>query len=440
MAFPNKTIVTIGLTGLAVTVALCLHARASAQQAAPPAAGTQSSPSSGAATPGSSQRQVLDRYCVTCHNQKLKTAGLMLDEADVSNPGAGAEVWEKVVRKLRTGTMPPPSMPQPPMEDRRALLSWLETSLDQTAAARPNPGRTETLRRLNRTEYQNAIRDLLALDFDAPALLPADESGHGFDNVTVGDLSPSLLDRYISAAQKISRLAIGTTQTSLQSDIIRVPPDVTQEDHVPGLPIGTRGGVSARYTFVQDGEYDIQILLARSYSGNVEGLRDPQPHEIKFLLDRMPIGALTVQRPEDGDDSLLDKDLKIRVRVTAGPHDLGVTFVKNSSSLLETERQPLQSHFNERRHPRINPAISQVSVTGPYAAKGCRRHAEPAPDIRLPASGAPRGRGVREEDSLDPDAACVPASGLRGGSEGADDLLSGRKVRRETSTRESGRR
>ena len=186
---------------------------------------------------------MLDRYCVTCHNQRLVTAGLMLDEADVANPGDGAEIWEKVVRKLRTGMMPPPNMPQPPMEDRRALLSWLETSLDKAAAAKPNPGRTETLRRLNRTEYQNAIRDLLSVDIDAASLLPADESGHGFDNVTVGDLPPALLDRYISAAQKISALAIGSTQTSLQSDIIRVPPDVTQEGHVPGLPIGTRGGV-----------------------------------------------------------------------------------------------------------------------------------------------------------------------------------------------------
>ena len=148
------------------------------------------------------------------------------------------------MRKLRTGMMPPPNMPQPSMEDRRALLSWLETSLDKAAAAKPNPGRTETLRRLNRTEYQNAIRDLLSVDIDAASLLPADESGHGFDNVTVGDLPPALLDRYISAAQKISALAIGSTQTSLQSDIIRVPPDVTQEEHVPGLPIGTRGGVS----------------------------------------------------------------------------------------------------------------------------------------------------------------------------------------------------
>ena len=196
---------------------------------------------------------MIDRYCVTCHNQKLKTAGLMLDKADVASPGAAGEIWEKVVRKLRTSTMPPTNMPQPSTEDRRALLSWLETSLDQAAAAKPNPGRTDTLRRLNRTEYQNAIRDLLLLDIDATSLLPPDESGHGFDNVTVGDLPPALLERYISAAEKISRLAIGITQTSVQSDIIRVAEDVTQEEHVPGLPIGTRGGVSVDYNFVQIG-------------------------------------------------------------------------------------------------------------------------------------------------------------------------------------------
>ena len=313
---------------------------------------------------------MLDRYCVTCHNQRLVTAGLKLDEADVANPGEGAEIWEKVVRKLRTGMMPPPNMPQPSMEDRRALLSWLETSLDKAAAAKPNPGRTETLRRLNRTEYQNAIRDLLSVDIDAASLLPADESGHGFDNVTVGDLPPALLDRYISAAQKISALAIGSTQTSLQSDIIRVPPDVTQEGHVSGLPVGTRGGVLIPYTFAQNGEYDIQIYLARGYSGDIDGLKDAQPHEIKLLLDRTPIGEFTVQRPANGDDALIDRNLKIRVPVTAGPHQVGVTFLKNSSSLIETARQPLQSRFNERRHPRITPAISQVSVTGPYGPQG----------------------------------------------------------------------
>ncbi|PYR72195.1 MAG: hypothetical protein DMG20_00585, partial [Acidobacteria bacterium] len=317
-----------------------------------------------------SQRQMIDRYCVTCHNQKLKTAGLMLDKADVASPGAAGEIWEKVVRKLRTSTMPPPNMPQPSTEDRRALLSWLETSLDQAAAAKPNPGRTDTLRRLNRTEYQNAIRDLLLLDIDTTSLLPPDESGHGFDNVTVGDLPPALLERYISAAEKISRLAIGSVQASVQSDIIRVAEDVTQEEHVPGLPIGTRGGVSVRYNFAQDGEYDIQVYLARGYSGDVDGLRDPQPHEMNLLIDRTPVGTITIQKPANGDDKLLDKNFKIRVPVKAGPHDVAVTFVRNSSSLLETSRQPLPVHFNERRHPRITPAISQFSITGPYAAEG----------------------------------------------------------------------
>ena len=355
-AVPSARVAAIAVAWCVLIVSLGIQARPSAQQPAPQSA--------------SSHRQTLDRYCVTCHNQRLVTAGLKLDDADVANPGTGAEIWEKVVRKLRTGMMPPPNMPQPSMDDRVALLSWLETSLDKAAAAKPNPGRTETLRRLNRTEYQNAIRDLLAVDIDAASLLPADESGHGFDNVTVGDLPPALLDRYISAAQKISALAIGSTQTSLQSDIIRVPPDVTQEGHVEGLPVGTRGGVVFPYTFVQNGEYDLQIYLARGYSGDVDGLKDPQPHEIKVLLDRTPIGEFTVQKPENGDDSLIDKNLKIRVPVTAGPHQVGVTFVKNSSSLLETGRQPLQSRFNERRHPRVTPAISQVSVTGPYAPQG----------------------------------------------------------------------
>src|SRR5262245_13865882 len=375
LAFPSARVAraraaTIGVASLVFIVSLCIQARPSAQQPAPQTKSAQSSTPVGAVSPASSHRGVLDRYCVTCHNQRLATAGLKLDEADVANPGEGAEIWEKVVRKLRTGMMPPPNMPQPSMEDRGALLSWLETSLDKAAAAKPNPGRTETLRRLNRTEYQHAIRDLLAVDIDAASLLPADESGHGFDNVTVGDLPPALLDRYISAAQKISALAIGSTQTSLQSDIIRVPPDVTQEEHVSGLPIGTRGGIVFPYTFAQNGEYDIQIYLARGYSGDIDGLKDTQPHERKVLLDRMPIGEFTVQRPANGDDALVDKNLKIRVPVPAGPHQVGVTFLKESSSLIETARQPLQSRFNERRSPRITPAILQVSVTGPYGPQG----------------------------------------------------------------------
>src|SRR5262245_1995445 len=375
LAFPSARVArtraaTIGVACLVFIVSLGIQARPSAQQPAPQAKSTQSSPLTDAVPSASSHRQTIDRYCVTCHNQRLATAGLKLDEADVAHPGEGAELWEKVVRKLRTGMMPPPNMPQPSIEERQALVSWLETSLDKAAAAKPNPGRTETLRRLNRTEYQNAIRDLLAIDIDAASLLPADESGHGFDNVTVGDLPPALLDRYMSAAQKISALAIGNTSTSLQSDIIRVAPDVTQEEHVEGLPIGTRGGILFPYTFAQNGEYDIQIYLARGYSGDIDGLKDTQPHELKVLLDRMPIGEFTIQRPANGDDSLLDKNLKIRVPVTAGPHHVGVTFLKEASSLIESSRQPLQSRFNERRSPRITPGILQVSVTGPYAPHG----------------------------------------------------------------------
>ena len=324
----------------------------------------------GACEPHQDLRATLSGFCVDCHNDAERTAELTFEQRSLANVAADAEIWEKAVRKLRTGTMPPSDQPQPSAEDRSALAAWLETSLDDAAAASPNPGRTETFRRLNRTEYQNAIRDLLALDIDATALLPPDESGYGFDNVNVGDLSPALLDRYIAAAQKISRLAVGSTQTSLQSDIISVPSDATQEEHVAGLPIGTRGGLSTPYTFAQDGEYDIQIRLSRNRNGNIGGLRGTAVHTLQLLLDRRPVATFTIEPPEGGDDTLTDSQLIARVPVTAGSHELAATFLKDASSLIETERQPLQAHFNENRHPRLTPAIHQVSVTGPYAPQG----------------------------------------------------------------------
>ena len=356
--------------GLALSVSGCLQPELSPPETAPPRVTAQALASGGALASASSARRSIDRYCLTCHDERLETAGLRLDLIDVANVTESAEVLEKVVRKLRTGTMPPANMPQPSAEARSAMVSWLETSLDDAAAAVPNPGRTETLRRLNRTEYQNSIRDLLSLNIDAASLLPPDESGYGFDNVNVGDLPPALLDRYISAAQKISRLAVGSTRTSLQSDIIRVPPDLTQEEHVAGLPIGTRGGVSVSYTFAQDGEYDIQIRLARNRTGNVGGLRDVEVQPLELLLDREIVETFLVVRPNGPDHSVVDEYFKIRVPVTAGPHDVGVTFPKQSSALLETARQPLQSHFNEIRHPRLTPAIYQVSITGPYSPQG----------------------------------------------------------------------
>src|SRR5262245_57863003 len=256
----------------------------------------------------SSQHQFIGRYCLTCHNDRLKTGGLSLERADVSKPDAQPEVWEKVVRKLRTGVMPPSNMLQPPKADRQAMLSWLETSLDAASVTNPNPGRTESLRRLNRTEYQNAIRDLLALDIDAASLLPADESGYGFDNVIVGDLSPTLLNRYISAAQKISSLAVGRKQSSVQNDVFRLPPDLSQEEQMPGLPIGTRGGVSLSYTFPQDGEYEIQVWLARDVAASVGGMRERISHELLVLIDREQVGSFTIKKPTTPDeDTTLDK-------------------------------------------------------------------------------------------------------------------------------------
>jgi hypothetical protein len=334
-----------------------------AQQQAP-------APSSQGAT---AERETIARFvnlfCVDCHNSDDRTAGLALDELSSEDVDRHPRVWEKVVRKLVTRQMPPEDAIRPMRRTYESAVSVLAGALDRSAAEHPDPGRTDTFRRLNRTEYQNAIRDLLALDVDATALLPADESGHGFDNVTVGDLSPTLLDRYITAAQKISRLAVGRPGRSPGGDTIRIRPDLTQEEHVEGLPLGTRGGALIPYTFPQDGEYEIEVRLARDRNEHVEGLRES--HELEVLLDRERKALFTVSPPRsEGDHQTADEHLKARIRVTAGPHALGVTFLKNPSSLLETKRQPYQAHYNMHRHPRISPAVYQVSITGPYHAEG----------------------------------------------------------------------
>jgi hypothetical protein len=241
----------------------------------------------------------------------------------------------------------------------------------------PNPGRTATIRRLTRTEYRNAVRDLLALDVDVSSLLPADESSYGFDNVTVGDLSPTLLDRYVSAAEKISRLAVGRSGRSPGGDTFRVPPDVTQEDHIEGLPVGTRGGALVHYNFPLDGEYEFQIRLTRDRDEHVEGLSEP--HDLELLLDRERIQLFTVRPPQrvaagaaadyQPSHDTLDGHLRTRVTVGAGPHAVGVAFLKKPSLLAETPRQPYQARFNSYRHPRIQPAIYSISVIGPYNPK-----------------------------------------------------------------------
>ncbi len=312
---------------------------------------------------------VLDKYCVSCHDSEEPKGGLDLDSIRLEEVTQHPDIWEKVVRKLRSRQMPPMGKQRPEESAYDTVASRLEASLDSASAEHPNPGRTDTFRRLNRTEYQNAIRDLLALEVDASALLPKDEPSHGFDNVTVGDLSPTLLDRYISAAQKVSRLAIGAPRRSQGGDTIRIRPDITQEEHVDGLPIGTRGGALLSYTFPQNGDYEIQIRLTRDRNEEIEGLHEP--HELEVLLDREQVKLFTVAPPPGRRNyEAVDQKLKVRIPVAAGPHQLGVTFLKNPSELLETKRQPYSAHFNMHRHPRLTPAIYQISINGPYASKG----------------------------------------------------------------------
>ncbi len=325
----------------------------------------------GACGPASAQqpRATLDRYCTGCHNSTLKTGGLALDDASAGEPAAHPEIWEKVVRRLRVRSMPPAGLPRPDESTYQALIAQLETSLDRAAAAHPNPGRSDTFRRLNRTEYQNAIRDLLALEIDAAPLLPSDDASYGFDNVTVGELSPTLLERYVSAARKISRLALGSPAKAPGGETINLPPDLTQEEHFEQLPLGTRGGLSLRYTFPLDAEYELQVRLARDRNEHVEGLTEPQ--QVELLLDGARVGLFTVKPPGSGKDHhAVDQDVQVRLPVTAGPHQIAAAFPKQHSTLLETERQPYQAHFNMDRHPRIQTAVYSISVIGPYNAKG----------------------------------------------------------------------
>jgi mono/diheme cytochrome c family protein len=328
---------------------------------------------------GSSERTLINQYCAGCHNDKVKTGGLVLSNLSVENVGQNPEIWEKVLHKLRARYMPPAGLPRPDEKGYQSAVSYLETSLDQWSAANSNPGRPAPLRRLTRTEYQNAIRDLLALQVDITQLLPGDESSFGFDNILVGELSPSLLERYLAAARKISRLAVGTPVRSPGGETILIPQDLTQEEHFDELPFGTRGGTAVPYVFPQDGKYDVTFQLTRDRNEHIEGLGEPT--DLDLLLDGKRVQTFTVKPMNDitgirnansiPNDDLVDKHLHARIPVTAGPHTLAVTFPKNNPSLLlETERQPYQAHFNMYRHPRIHPALYSIVVVGPYDATG----------------------------------------------------------------------
>ncbi len=342
--------------------AVALLWASSAALAAPGAQASQ-------ADPPEPYRAVIRDYCVSCHGASTATAGLDLEGLLRTDVPHQAEAWEKVIRKLRGRQMPPPGLPRPDSAAYETAISSTAAALDRHAEENPNPGRPDTFRRLNRTEYRHAVRDLLALDVEVATLLPADEASHGFDNVTVGDLPPVLLERYVAAAEKVSRLAVGRAGRVPDARTVRVPPDLTQENHIEGLPLGTRGGTLVQHTFPEDGEYDITLRLARDRNEDIEGLS--RPHELEVLVDRERVALFDVKPPPKGSDHrLADRHLTARVRVKAGPRRVGATFLKDANPVPETQRQPYQARFNFYRHPRIQPAIYSLTIIGPHARDG----------------------------------------------------------------------
>jgi hypothetical protein len=338
------------------------------------AAGPQRPAASTASSLSLSRRALLDKYCVTCHNDRLKTQGLSLQAVDVTNVPVGAEVWERVIRKLRTSAMPPLGMPRPDKASLDGFAASLETEIDRAATARPNPGRTETLHRLNRTEYQNAIRDLLALDIDAAALVPADDQSYGFDNIAgILKVSPTLLERYMGAAREISRLAIGASSVAPAGETFRVVSDFSQYGHRDGLPFGTRGGTSISYNFPRDAEYDIKVDLLDLFAG--APIRETHQLEVTVEGERVKVFTLaptpTAPTPDQADAYRVGPgDMQVRVSVKAGPRTVTAAFIKKTDALAESVRQPFDRPHGEGDYLMYQPHIGSVTISGPFNATG----------------------------------------------------------------------
>ena len=305
-------------------------------------------------------RTVLDTYCLSCHNDRLRTAKFSLEDVDLADAVSHGEVLEKVVRKLRTGEMPPPGSPRPDQETYAVLAGWLEQTLDSDATAHPKPGRP-ALHRMNRAEYANAIRDLLSLEIDTSALLPQDDSTHGFDNVadTLG-VSPLLLEQYVNAARKISLLAVGVGDVPARAATYRVPSDLRQANRFENLAFGTRGGIRVVHLFPRDGVYEIRVRLARNVNEVVTGMQEE--HEVEIGLDGVRLMLATVGGGKyakaaglDAAAVTVDADdhLVIRLPVTAGSHDVDATFLKKTDALSE-------SRF------RAVPLIGNLVISGPF--------------------------------------------------------------------------
>ena len=350
---------------------------------------------------------LLRRYCLTCHNQRQLERGAVpveLESADLGNAPAQAEIWEKVIRKVRTGTMPPLGRPRPEAAAADRLAAWLETELDRAAAARPNPGRTVPLHRLNRTEYQNAVRDLLALDVDAAALVPADDQSYGFDNIAgVLKVSPTLLERYMNAARHVARLAVGASPAAPSGETFRIVSDLSQYRHRDGLPFGTRGGLSVEYNFPRDGEYEIELALLDLFAG--APIREPHQLEVSVDGERVTVFRLAPIDPDADQGAAYNTgpdDLRVRVPVAAGPRTVTAAFIKKTDALAESLRQPFDRPHGEGDYLLYQPHLGTLTITGPFEAAGV------APADRRPAA-APGARPGLPASAYGADSGDTPA-------------------------------
>jgi Protein of unknown function (DUF1592)/Protein of unknown function (DUF1587)/Protein of unknown function (DUF1595) len=318
------------------------------------------SPSTTAAGGSLPPRTLLDKYCVTCHNEKLKTGGLSLDMADVTNVGARPDVWEKVVRKLRGHVMPPVGRPRPDKAAHDQFVSWLESQLDLSAAANPNPGRKEALHRLSRAEYQNAVRDLLNVDIDVSQLLPPDDTGYGFDNIAgVLTVTPTLLEQYLNAAGKVSGLATGAVPKSPTADTYRNRPDLPQRDQMEGLPPGSRGGMLVHHNFPADADYVITAALG--------GAREV--HQLEISLDGKQLHLTS--------PTALPRKAEVRAKIAAGPHDVTVTFLRKS--MVRPDDVVMEPYLRPYPEQATLPIVESVTILGPFNATSARpAHATPS--------------------------------------------------------------
>ena len=319
---------------------------------------------------------VVKGYCVECHDSAGKEGGLSLEGVDLNKVAEHADIFEKVARKLRGRQMPPPGEAQPDDKTRAEFVAYLERRLDEAAAATPNPG-PASIHRLNRTEYGNAVRDLLALDVDAAEFLPADDEGYGFDNIAdVLRVSPSLLEQYLASSAKIAALAVGDPQTPPVTTVYHAPSDLAQASHIEGLPLGTRGGILIHHNFPLDAEYDFNVFLLRNIVGYMTGLE--WPHEIEIAIDGERVFIAQVGGKEDNiksDENMsataneIDARLRKRAFVTAGPHDVSIAFLERSAA--ETH-EPLELHTRNLDLQDMNglPTLDYVNVTGPLKAQG----------------------------------------------------------------------